>query len=81
MKQRYLTHIELPTTNLNLWTNIFSIIGLQIFTLNINSIDLFLLITYFPNLKSIYICLLYGLSDKPFESIIENDLFHSFIFI
>jgi hypothetical protein len=71
--QRYLTYVELPTTNLKTWENILSIIGSQIHCLNINTIDLSFSLTHFSNLKSLIISSPFGLPDNELKSIIESE--------
>jgi hypothetical protein len=77
--QRYFNYFELPTTNLNTWKKILSIISSQIESLNI--INLSLPLTYFPNLKSIIISSPYVLPSNELKSILKSEQFqnlHSF---
>ncbi|CAF4091829.1 unnamed protein product [Rotaria sordida] len=79
--QCYLKYLNLPTTNLNIWKNIFLDIGSQIESININTNDLSFSLIYFPNLKSILISSPFGLPSKQLKLILESDQFqklHSF---
>ncbi|CAF1425500.1 unnamed protein product [Rotaria sordida] len=79
--QCYLKYLNLPTTNLNIWRNIFLDIGSQIESININTNDLSFSLIYFPNLKSILISSPFGLPSKQLKLILESDQFqklHSF---
>jgi hypothetical protein len=75
--QHYSNYLELPTTNLDTWEIILSIIGSQIKCLNITTIDLSFPLRYFPNLKSLIISSLYGLSEEILKYIIENNQFQN----
>ena len=73
--QRYLNYFEFPTTNLNRWKNILSIIGSRIECLNISTIDSSSSLRYFQNLKYIIISTFVSLSDKQIELIFESNQF------
>jgi hypothetical protein len=70
--QRYLKYFELPTTNLDTWEIILSIIGSQIKCLNLTTISLSFPLRYFPNLKSLIISSPYGLPEEKLKYIIEG---------
>jgi hypothetical protein len=61
--------LKLPRTNLNTWKNILSVIGPQIKSLNINSVDISFPLTYFSNSKSLIISSPYGFPDEELKSI------------
>ncbi|CAF1220911.1 unnamed protein product [Adineta steineri] len=73
--EHYLNNLELPITNLNYWQNILSIIGSKIKTLKISTIDLSLSLDLFPNIKSIIITSLYGLSNRSLQTLLANKQF------
>ena len=75
--KRYFNYLELPTTNLDTWKNILSVIRSRIESLNINSIDLLLPLTYFSNLKSIILSSSYGYPDEQLRSIFESHYFRN----
>jgi hypothetical protein len=77
----YFNYLELPTTDLNIWERILSIIGSQIQCLKINTLYLSIPLTYFSNLKSLIISSPYGLSNKEMKLILKSNQFkclHSF---
>jgi hypothetical protein len=77
----YFNHFELPTTDLNTWEKILSVIGSEIHSLSINTLYLSLPLTYFSNLKSISISSPYRLSNKEMKLILKSNQFkhlHSF---
>jgi hypothetical protein len=77
----YFNYLELPTTDLNTWERILSIIGSQIQCLKINTLYLSIPLTYFSNLKSLIISSPYGLSNKEMKLILKSNQFkclHSF---
>ena len=73
--QSFFNYLKLPTTDLDTWEIILSIIGPQIKCLNITTTHLFFPLRYFLNLKSLIISSLYGLSVDKWKYIIEHDLF------
>lgn len=75
--QRYFNYLELPTTNLDTWEIILSIIGSQIKCLNITTIGLSFPLRYFPNLKSLIISSTYGLPEEILKYIIESNQFEN----
>jgi hypothetical protein len=75
--EEYLNILDCPTTNLDLWENIFSIIGSRIERLNIKTIDSSFPLKYFSNLKSMIIYSSHGFPAETMKSIVENDLFQS----
>ena len=75
--QRYSNYLQIPTTNLDTWEIILSIIGPRIKCLNITTIQLNFPLTYFPNLKSLIISSMYGLPEEKLKYIINNSLFQN----
>ena len=73
--QRYLNYLELPTTSLDAWDVILSIIGSQIQCLNITTIYFSFPLRYFPSLKSLIISSPYGLSEETLKYILESNQF------
>ncbi|CAF4902382.1 unnamed protein product [Rotaria sp. Silwood1] len=75
--QRFLSYVELPTSNLRFWKNIFSIVGTKIQTLKIIENDSSISLDLFPNLTSlIIISSPHNLAkQEQFESILQSDQF------
>jgi hypothetical protein len=69
-------HLELPTTNLNFWQNILSIIGSQIQSLNITNTDLSIPWDLFANLKFIIISSSFPMSCEKLCLISESAQFN-----
>ncbi|CAF3927456.1 unnamed protein product [Adineta steineri] len=79
--QSYFKYFELPTTNINFWKTILSIIGSKIECLYISTINLRFSLSYFSNLKSIIISSSHGFPNEELNAIIDSEQFnnlHSF---
>ena len=80
-KQHYLTHLELPATNLDKWESILSEISFGLESIHINTVDLSLRLNTFINIKSIIISLPFNYPTDALNIIVESSQFqnlHSF---
>jgi hypothetical protein len=75
--ERYLNSFEFPSTNLDAWKNILSIIGSQIESLNLKEIDLSFPMDSFSNLKSLIISLPIYYLHYALNVILENKQFQN----
>jgi hypothetical protein len=73
--QRYLTYLELPSTDLEIWKRILSVIDSQIECLNITTNDFSSSLEYFPNLRSLIISFPYGFTNDEWILIVESEQF------
>jgi hypothetical protein len=75
--QRYLSYLELPSTDLEMWKRIISVIDSQIECLNIMTNDFSSSLESFPNLRSLVISFPHGLSNEEWKLIIEREQFRN----